>query len=344
MKKNYLKNILAFTLIEVLIGIVISSIMMAAMYTTYSVVNNSYSQVTDRAKISRSGRDIVEMLMRDIRMAGFRYILGTNQFTIGGETHSYPTRTYLEFKSGHISKSETHDPIIIVKSELGYTRADLGVTVPPELKHNPDDLCCDKIHIVYDDFNQNDPEQPYKRYKITYYAKADPCTEFKEVAAADPAADDADPAADEVGAAETPICLNGTYSIYKTFESWIQVIDDSNGEWRPDCNECYVDQKVRDHVVDMEFILFDIEGRKINPLEATSENPFESNRQKIYDIRTVDVRLTFRSKRKFFKSDPRAGKPRKVKGISNRTREFIDRFFRDSIAVTVHTRNIGKGI
>ena len=66
MKKNYLKNILAFTLIEVLIGIVISSIMMAAMYTTYSVVNNSYSQVTDRAKISRSGRDIVEMLMRDI--------------------------------------------------------------------------------------------------------------------------------------------------------------------------------------------------------------------------------------------------------------------------------------
>ena len=71
MKKNYLKNILGFTLIEVLIGVVISSIMMAAMYTTYSVVNKSYSQVTDRAKISRSGRDIVEMMMRDIRMAGF---------------------------------------------------------------------------------------------------------------------------------------------------------------------------------------------------------------------------------------------------------------------------------
>ena len=79
MKKNYLKNILAFTLIEVLIGIVISSIMMAAMYTTYSVVNNSYSQVTDRAKISRSGRDIVEMLMRDIRMAGFKYYAGSHE-------------------------------------------------------------------------------------------------------------------------------------------------------------------------------------------------------------------------------------------------------------------------
>tara|TARA_B100000029_G_scaffold516204_1_gene627632 strand:- start:2274 stop:3326 length:1053 start_codon:yes stop_codon:yes gene_type:complete len=349
MKKNTLKNIAGLTLIEILIGVVISSIMMAAMYTTYTVVNNSYGQVVDKAKISRSGRDIVEMLMRDIRMAGFRYILGTNQFTIGAETVSYPTRTYLEFKSGHISRSETHDPIIIVKSELGYTRAELGVTVPPEPKHNPDDLCCDKIHIVYDDFNQNHPTQPYKRYKITYYALADPCTEFEEPAAdaADPA-DPADPAADAVGVDVAPTCINGTYSIYKTFESWIQELDTDGvaaetGSWRADCNECYTEQKVRDHVVDMEFIPFDIEGIKINPLEATSENPFESNRQKIYDIRTVDVRLTFRSKKTFFKSAPRPGNPRKVKGISNRTREFIDKFFRDSVAVTVHTRNIGQG-
>ena len=59
MKKNKLNNIAGLTLIEILIGVVISSMMMAAMYTTYSVVNNSYSQVTDRAKISRSGRDII---------------------------------------------------------------------------------------------------------------------------------------------------------------------------------------------------------------------------------------------------------------------------------------------
>ena len=218
-----------------------------------------------------------------------------------------------------------------------------------EIKHNPDDLCCDKIHIVYDDFNQNHPTQPYKRYKITYYALADPCTEFEEPAAdaADPA-DPADPAADVVGGDVAPTCINGTYSIYKTFESWIQELDTDGvaaetGSWRADCNECYTEQKVRDHVVDMEFIPFDIEGIKINPLEATSENPFESNRQKIYDIRTVDVRLTFRSKKTFFKSAPRPGNPRKVKGISNRTREFIDKFFRDSVAVTVHTRNIGQG-
>ena len=71
MKKNQFKNIAGLTLLEMLIGVVISSIMMGAIYTTYTVVNNSYSQVTERAKISRSGRDIVEMMMRDIRMAGF---------------------------------------------------------------------------------------------------------------------------------------------------------------------------------------------------------------------------------------------------------------------------------
>ena len=176
MKRNTLKNIAGLTLIEILIGVVISSIMMAAMYTTYSVVNNSYGQVVDKAKISRSGRDIVEMLMRDIRMAGFKYILGTNTFTVGTETHSYPTRTYLEFKSGRndlgslFSKSDSHDPIIIVKSELGYTRAEIGAAISSPAKHDSRDLCCDKIHIVYDDFNQNDTTQPYKRYKTTYYA------------------------------------------------------------------------------------------------------------------------------------------------------------------------------
>ena len=70
MKKYNLKNIAGLSLVEMLIGIVITSMMIAAIYTSYNVVNKSYSQVTDRAKISRSGRDIVEMLMRDVRMAG----------------------------------------------------------------------------------------------------------------------------------------------------------------------------------------------------------------------------------------------------------------------------------
>ena len=50
-KKN--KNISGLTLVEILIGIVVSSLMMGAIYTTYSVVNNTYNQVVEKAKISR---------------------------------------------------------------------------------------------------------------------------------------------------------------------------------------------------------------------------------------------------------------------------------------------------
>ena len=319
MKRNTLKNIAGLTLIEILIGVVISSIMMAAMYTTYSVVNNSYGQVVDKAKISRSGRDIVEMLMRDIRMAGFKYILGTNTFTVGTETHSYPTRTYLEFKSGRndlgslFSKSDSHDPIIIVKSELGYTRAPIGAPISSPPKHDSKDLCCDKIHIVYDDFNQNDTTQPYKRYKITYYAL--------------PVVDGEDK----------------RYAAYKTLESWVQVIGDETGEWKNDCTECY-DEQIRDHIVDMEFIAFNHEGRIINPNHARPDNTNAAQRGKIYDTRAVDVRLTFRSKNEFFRFAPSAGKPRLVKGLSDRTIAFLDKYLRDSVVVTIHTRNIGEGI
>ena len=47
--RKKLSKIAGVTLIEILIGIVISVVMMAAMFTSYNVVNNSYSQVTDRA-------------------------------------------------------------------------------------------------------------------------------------------------------------------------------------------------------------------------------------------------------------------------------------------------------
>ena len=61
-----MKNISGVTLIEMLIGVVISSIIIAAMYTTYSVINNTYSRVTDVAGISKSGRDIVSMIIEEI--------------------------------------------------------------------------------------------------------------------------------------------------------------------------------------------------------------------------------------------------------------------------------------
>tara|TARA_B100000965_G_scaffold398456_1_gene416612 strand:- start:934 stop:1848 length:915 start_codon:yes stop_codon:yes gene_type:complete len=303
MKKNTLKTITGMTLIEVLIGVLISSIMIGAMYTTYNVVNNSYSQVTDKAKISRSGRDIVEMLMRDIRMAGYKYYLGINNLGL-------PERSYLEFKDGRDNFAESHHGIVIIKAvdpeAIGHN---IDGDATPLLKNDTNDMCCDKIHIVYDDFNQNDPIQPYKRYRITYYAEP-----INDANGNDP-----------------------RYGVYRSKQSWIQVLGDETGAWSSECTECYKSELIRDHLVDMEFIPFDREGRVIIP----APRPDNISRNNLTRITAVDVRLSFRSKREFFKFEPTADKPRFVKGLTDRTRQFMDKYLRDSVVVTIHTRNIG---
>tara|TARA_Y100000590_G_scaffold251764_1_gene282716 strand:- start:452 stop:1366 length:915 start_codon:yes stop_codon:yes gene_type:complete len=303
MKKSNLKNIAGMTLIEILIGVLISSIMIAAMYTTYNVVNQSYSQVTDKAKISRAGRDLVEMLMRDIRMAGYKYYLGSNNLGL-------PERSYLEFKEGRDNYAESHHGIVIIKAIDGADA--LGNVIDGDataiLRNDTEDMCCDKIHIVYDDFNQNDDTQPYKRYRITYYAK--------------------------------PIDQGGDdprYGVFRSKQSWGQVLGDETGAWVVDCTECYREELIRDHLVDMEFIPFDKEGRVIFP----TPRPDNNSRDNLTRIAAVDVRLTFRSKKEFFRFEPTADKPRIVKGLGDRTRQFLDKYLRDSVVVTVHTRNVG---
>ena len=294
MKKNKLKNIAGITLIEIMIGVVISAIMMGAMYTTYSLVNNSYSQVTDRAKISRSGRDIIAMLMRDIRLAGFKYYYGENATDI-------PKQDNLQYNSGNSDIEKSHDPIIVIKDDLSdATESDTAIS-----KNDEADKCCDKIHIVYGDFNQND-EQPYKRYRVTYYAKPSGESEY--------------------------------YAVYKSKQSWIQSSDDSTGDWSSSCTECFSGELIRDHLVDMEFIVFDQQGRIIDP----PPRPDISSRVDLYNIKAVDIRLTFRSKNEFYRFKANEEKPRFVKGLGERTRKFLDKYLRDSVVVTVNTRNIGS--
>ena len=185
MSNKHSKYIIGLSLIEILIGIIITSIMMAAMYTSYSVVNQSYNQVSEKAKISKSSRDLVSMLMRDIRMSGFRYYAGSFEISkYGNDTTStcsapgmvLPKLSYLVFQDGFdqganidFDDDRSHNPIVIRRNTLGPnritdTRGSSGVT-------GDTDLCCDQIQIVYEDFNQNDLLQPYKKYRITYFGK-----------------------------------------------------------------------------------------------------------------------------------------------------------------------------
>ena len=337
---NSKKYISGITLIEMLIGVVISTIIMGAMYTTYTVVNQSYSQVTNKAKISRSGRDIVEMLIRDIRMAGFKYVLGVNTLT-NDDGVPIPTSSYLDFNTEEQEVHDSHDAVIIIKDELGYEKAkdatrngnsiptlpreDLGYKASKDAHTKQADgttdmltKCCDKIHIVYDDFNQHD-DQPYKRYRVTYYALA--ITDGIKIG------DDNYQNRDHY------------YSIFKTVEEWQQTMvapgDDpaNDGEWVSDCDECYVEQKIRDHVVDMEFIATDENGRVLDNVKSDTAE----HQQNIIKVRAIDIRLTFRSKSKFF----RFASKKIIQGFGARGVPFRDRYLRDSVIVTVFTRNIG---
>ncbi len=305
MIKKKLKTIQGLTLVEILISVVVSSLMMAAIYTTYSIVNTSYNQVLEKAKVSRSSRDLIELLIRDTRMAGYKYYLGDNEL-------GFPKESYLEFIGGATTVKDSHDPITIFQNTLGHN---IGDTIPtPPMKHNSDDTCCDKIHIVYDDFNQNDTNQPYKRYKVTYYAL---------------------PMSD--GSNSDGSTKNPRYAVYKSKISWRQNISSDTGSWVADCSECYHNELIRDYVEDMEFVALDKEGKVLSPYPTPTT---DAGRENLYKIKAIDIRIAFISEKPFFRFDSREGNERQLSGFSRGIRSFSDRNLRDNIVVTVYTRNI----
>ena len=240
-----------------------------------------------------------------------------------------PKETYLNFGAGDNTIQGSHDPIVIIPAEqkgLGHYMGDViadysgdldGAFNAEQAIKIPDykSKCCDKIHIVYDDFNQNDSLQPYKRYKVTYYALSR--TDGGE----------------------------NRYAIYKSKIEWQQArtseaaIFPEEGRWitYPECAECYHNQLVRDYVDDMEFIPIGKEGQKIAyPNPTTSDG-----RESLYNLRAVDIRIAFKSKKDFFRS---INPDRSLKGFSKDAVEFNDRKLRDNVVVTVYTRNIGGDI
>ena len=384
--KNYSKHISGLTLIEIMIGIVITTIMMAAVYTSYSVVNQSYSQVSEKAKISRASRDIVSMLMRDVRMAGFKYYAGSHEIAQfaddtsacnGGVGVALPKNSYLYYDNGFLDPSESHNPVVIRRNTLGF-----GIISAQGLTTNTTNTasvtagnCCDQIQIVYEDFNQShhrEGEQPYKKYRITYYALPNDtggyaawkrvehyfqprvgCSFF--TGATPPPQDDGN---DGGGGNNSQIFnLDNQFGV-GNFSGGIAssgVSDDADdvnlvvkGTWATNCNACTPGTMVRDNIDDMEFIPFDENGKIIQTDAGVFPAPEHIGiRDRLLDIRGVDIRLTFASKDDFFQKAATTDNPRVVLGLAGGNRnntiaDGLDRKLRDSVIVTVHTRNIGE--
>ena len=97
----------------------------------------------------------------------------------------------------------------------------------------------------------------------------------------------------------------------------------------------YNDIKVVDYVVDLEFVPIDEKGLKISP-PPTATN---ANKDKIYKIKIVDVILTTRSTKPYFRTNI-AQTIYSLAG-GNRNISKADKYLRDSAVVSAHTRNLG---
>ena len=64
----------AFTLIETMVALVISTIAVAAMYNAYLFFNKSYQGLLDKASISNAGRTSLSVIAKDLRNAGYKDI------------------------------------------------------------------------------------------------------------------------------------------------------------------------------------------------------------------------------------------------------------------------------
>ena len=276
--KKKLSSIAGVTLIEILIGILISVVMMAAMYTSYSVVNSTYSQVSDRAKISSAGRDVVGMMLREIRNAGYKYF------------------------GDKITQTDELFPIIITKSS-NFTTS------------------CDKLEIVYGDvdYNQNrNPKYEYERYKITYECKASTIPDKS--------------ATPSTGNKYPPI---KAFALYKSQVAW----DKNSKKWKnpktDNNNKTYDEEIVLDYVSDLVFNAVDDQGLLINP----PPTPTNANKDKLYNIKIVDIALSVRSSKEFFRSS----RLRELFAMTdkNRNQKNTDKYLRDTIVVSAHARNLG---
>jgi type II secretory pathway pseudopilin PulG len=267
---NKLKNYAGVTLIEMLIGIVISVIIMAAMFASYSAINNSYSQVTDKAKASQSGRNILAIIMRDIRQAGFKYFEDNIE--------------------------NTDEPIRITPVQGGV---DANI-----------DSTCDHIRIVYGDvsYDGNDDEV-YERYRVTYFCRDSEIT----------------------GPDGNNIQTN---AIYKKKEVLAE-----DGTWVDNVAGSYDEQLLTDYVEGLRFIPKNINGVAIDP-PPRNDNV---NRLRIYDIRAVEILLTTRSVKDFYKTTTQAdGSTRVIVDFENNIEEVTDDLFlRETFVMSANTRNVG---
>ena len=73
----------AFTLVEMLVALAVSAIIVAATYASYELIQKQYKKNIDVIEMHSSGRSIMQVLEREIRMAGYEFRDGNGVMTYG---------------------------------------------------------------------------------------------------------------------------------------------------------------------------------------------------------------------------------------------------------------------
>ena len=132
------------------------------------------------------------------------------------------------------------------------------------------------------------------------------------------------------------------FAIYKTREKWsptlLKWLDPETDSLKNGSKDksTYASQLVTDYIVDLVFIPYDEKGKLIDPPPTASN----STKEYLYKIKTVDIAMTVRSKKQFYKKS----KAREVVALIDPKRnkgKLADRYLRDMIIVTAHARNLG---
>ena len=73
----------AFTLVEMLVALAVSAVIVSATYASFELIKNQYKKNIDVTQLHTSGRAIMQVLEREIRMAGYEFRDGNGVMTYG---------------------------------------------------------------------------------------------------------------------------------------------------------------------------------------------------------------------------------------------------------------------
>jgi type IV pilus assembly protein PilW len=91
LKNNHLYSETGFSLIELLMALAISSIVLGAIYSVFTITNKNFTTQNVAANVQQSLRSAIGLMARDIRLAGLDPI-GTESFGI-----EYASQTKIRF-------------------------------------------------------------------------------------------------------------------------------------------------------------------------------------------------------------------------------------------------------